>query len=100
MADLAARLDQFDMFSDDQDDLAAAMFGDSVQLPFDGEGRIVLPDGLMAHAGIGEEAAFVGMGRKFQLWHPEKLATRRDHARKNIQQKGLTLPRLNTGGNA
>lgn len=94
MAELAARIDQFDMFSDDQDDLAAAIFGDSVQLPFDSEGRIVLPADLMAHAGLGDDAAFVGMGRKFQLWQPSALAARRATAAKNIREKGLTLPAL------
>lgn len=94
MAELSARLDQFDLFSDDQDDLAAAIFGDSVQLPFDGEGRVVLPESLMAHAGLSteSEAAFVGMGRKFQLWAPAALQSRRAAAAANIKTKGLTLP--------
>lgn len=94
MAELSARLDGFDMFSDDQDDLAAAIFGDSVQLPFDGEGRVVLPETLMQHASIKTEAeaAFVGMGRKFQLWNPTALKSRRDAAAANIKTKGLTLP--------
>lgn len=92
MADLAARLDQFDLFSDDQDDLAAAIFGDSVQLAFDTDGRIGLPDALAAHAGLTDEAAFVGMGQKFQIWSPMRLNARRDIAFKNIKDKGLTLP--------
>lgn len=100
MAELAARLDQFDMFSDDQDDLAAAIFGDSVQLPFDSEGRIVLSADLMAHAGLTEQAAFVGMGRKFQLWEPGSLKNRRAAAQANIRTKGLTLPALSSGGEA
>lgn len=95
MSELAARLDQFDLFSDDQDDLAAAIFGDSVQLPFDGDGRITLPDDLSKHAGIDEMAAFVGMGRKFQVWEPAALEQRRGNARTNIKTKGLTLPALN-----
>lgn len=94
MAELSARLDQFDLFSDDQDDLAAAIFGDSVQLPFDSEGRVVLPEALMQHARLNNEtdAAFVGMGRKFQLWEPGALKSRRDAAAANIRTKGLTLP--------
>lgn len=94
MTELAARLDHFDLFSDDQDDLAAAIFGDSVQLPFDGDGRITLPADLMNHAGIDDAAAFVGMGRKFQLWEPQALTQRRAAATTNIKTKGLTLPAL------
>ncbi len=92
MADLARRLDQFDLFSDDQDDLAAAIFGDSVQLPFDGDGRIGLPDILASHAELTDEAAFVGMGQKFQIWSPRLLNARRYQAFNNIRTKGLTLP--------
>lgn len=41
------------------------------ELPFDGEGRIVLPAALVSHAGIGDKAAFVGRGDRFQIWAPE-----------------------------
>lgn len=92
MEDLGRRLDRFDLFSADQDDLATAIFGEAVQLPFDGEGRIVLPADLITHAQIDESAAFVGMGRKFQIWQPEAFAQRREKARAGIRDKGLTLP--------
>jgi MraZ protein len=98
MAELAARLDHFDLFSDDQDDLATAVFGDSIQCPFDGEGRIVVPENLINYAQLDEQAAFVGLGRKFQIWHPPLLETRRTQANANIRTRGLTLPRLNQGG--
>ena len=38
------------------------------ELPFDGEGRIVLPPILMETAGITDRAAFVGRGSRFQIW--------------------------------
>jgi MraZ protein len=43
----------------------------SHELPFDGEGRISLPDVLARHAGIDERAVFVGRGNRFQIWAPE-----------------------------
>jgi MraZ protein len=43
-------------------------------LAFDDEGRVVLPEAFIAHAHIEERIAFVGLGRKFQLWDPERLA--------------------------
>ena len=46
MEEVGQRLDNFDLFSNSQDDLATAIFGDSVQLPFDGDGRVVLPSEL------------------------------------------------------
>ncbi len=93
MSELSERIDEFDLFSDEQDDLATAIFGEAVPLPFDGEGRVVLPVELMEHAGVVDQAAFVGMGHKFQIWDPEALKSRRDRARENVRSKGLTLPK-------
>lgn len=93
MEELGSRLDRFDLFSDAQDDLATAMFAEAVPLPFDGEGRVLLPPALIAHAGIGETVAFAGMGRKFQVWEPSALEKRAALARENVKTQGLTLPR-------
>lgn len=92
MNDLAARLDRFDVFSNDQDDLATAIFAEAVQLAFDGDGRITLPQDLMEYAGLAENAAFVGLGRKFQVWDPRALEARRLEARDNVKSRSLTLP--------
>lgn len=40
------------------------------ELPFDGEGRILLPPTLAKTAGITDRAAFVGRGTRFQIWAP------------------------------
>jgi MraZ protein len=91
MEEVAGRLDHFELFSDKQDDMATAVFGDSVQLPFDGEGRVVLSEDLMKFAGIKDVACFVGLGRKFQIWNPAEFEKRRHEARKSV--KGVTLPK-------
>ncbi len=93
MEDLSDRLEHFDLFSAEQDDMATAIFGDAVQLPFDGDGRIVLSADLIAFAKLDEQAAFVGLGRKFQVWSPAEFEARRAAARKSVQEKGLTLPK-------
>ena len=93
MQEIANRLDNFDMFSEEQDDLATTLFGEAVQVPFDGEGRIVLPVELMEFSGIVEKTAFVGLGGKFQMWDPDILAKRREEARRSVREKGLTLPK-------
>ena len=93
MDDIAARLDDYALFSGDQDDLAAAILAEAVPVTFDGEGRIVIPSGLLEYAGIEDEAAFVGMGRKFQIWAPEKWATRSGNAKKTVRERGLNLPK-------
>lgn len=95
METMAARMDHFDLFSDAQDDIAMAVFGQAVALQFDGDGRITLPPALRDYAGITAEVAFVGLGQKFQIWAPQRLAVRQQAAVKTFQQQGLTIPSRN-----
>jgi MraZ protein len=97
MHELSARIDKFDLFSDAQDDLAAVLFGNATPFAFDETGRIGLTKELLAHADIKENAVFVGMGNKFQIWSPEKYATRREAAMKEVHKKGLTVPNPGEG---
>ena len=87
MEALSASLDQMDSFSDDQDDLAATIFADARQLPFDGEGRVVIPDDMMQFAGIADRCAFVGRGKTFQIWEPDAFAAHQSNARARIRAR-------------
>ncbi len=93
MQELSQRLDNFDLFSDTQDDLAASIFGSSVPLSFDETGRVMLSKELAEHANITETALFVGMGVKFQIWNPEAFEKRRVEAMSNVQKNKLTVPK-------
>ncbi len=93
MEEISSRMDHYDLFSDDQDDLATAVFGQSVQLLFDSEGRVTLPADLIAAARITDRATFVGLGRKFQIWSPEIFAKRKEQARSAVKERKLTIPR-------
>lgn len=83
----------YDQFSDDEDDLLDAILGDCHRIPFDGEGRVILPARLIAHAGMAERAAFVGRDQYFQIWAPEALEQRIEAARKRAREQKLTLRR-------
>jgi len=89
---LATPLDQFDMFSEAHDDLAAALYADAFPVDADKEGRIVLPESLAAHAGITGTVVFMGLGRIFQIWEPAAAERRRAEARESARARGLTLP--------
>ena len=68
------RLDKYDpLFSDNYDDEAQAVLAAAQPLNFDDEGRVRLPDDLIAHAGITERVVFVGLGQKFQMWDPVRF---------------------------
>ncbi len=85
--------DQFALFSDDHDEMATVLFGESIQLAFDGDGRITLPQSMMDAVGVSDRLAFVGLGKKFQIWNPEILTERKDHARRAVSDKKMTLPK-------
>ncbi len=80
-----------DLFSPEHDELTAALFADAKQLPFDGEGRIMLPEALCAHAKLSENAAFAGRGRYFEIWEPQALEAYKAEARKRAAEKQRTL---------
>ena len=44
------------------------------EVPFDGSGRFVIPEGLAAMAGIEDQAFFQGGGQFFTIWSPAELA--------------------------
>lgn len=97
---LNEQVSSYDFFSETQDDLATMIFADSLQMPFDSEGRIILPAPFVEHAGITERASFVGKGRTFQIWQPEALEAEKAAARERARSKKLTVPMGGNGGAA
>jgi MraZ protein len=72
-------------YSDERDELSVALYGDVIVLAIDGDGRISLPEGLRAHAGLTTQVTFVGLGDKFQMWEPGRFNDRRERAREKVQ---------------
>ncbi len=73
-------------YSDERDELSVALYGDVQLLSIDGDGRIVIPESLRAHAGLETQVTFVGLGQKFQIWAPERFEERRARAREKVRQ--------------
>ena len=82
MEKMAAAADKMDAFGEELDDLSAMLFADARPLQFDVAGRVIVPADLLAHAGIKENAVFVGRGNSFQIWSPGAFAA--------AQKKSLT----------
>jgi MraZ protein len=89
---LAAPLERLDVFSEEHDDLASTLYADAYPAEIDKEGRVVLPDALVAHAGLDDAVVFMGLGRIFQIWEPAAAERRRAEARERARTRGLTLP--------
>ncbi|MBO0734212.1 MAG: division/cell wall cluster transcriptional repressor MraZ [Methylocapsa sp.] len=66
-------LAHFSPYSDEHQDFSVALKGRSEILKIDTEGRVILSEDTKAHAGIGAEVAFVGLGPKFQIWEPGRF---------------------------
>jgi len=93
MEELANRLDALDKFSDEHENLEM-LFASSRELPLDTEGRIALPPDLAEFAAISDSVAFVGVGRNFQLWEPERFAEHAANLRERARQQGTRIPSL------
>lgn len=89
---LAGPLERLDLFSEAHDDLAAALYADAYPVEADKEGRIVLPEVLVGHAGVTDAVVFMGLGQTFQIWEPGAAERRRTEARERARERGLTLP--------
>lgn len=92
MQRLSDSTQEFAAFSSEQEDITALIFADSRQLAWDPEGRIMLPEDLIEHAGIGETAAFVGKGQTFQIWQPEAYKAVEAEIRARALKARPTLP--------
>jgi MraZ protein len=73
LAEIDALIARFPPYSDEREDLLAALYGTSETIKIDGEGRAILSEALKSHAEIGDAVAFVGLGHKFQIWEPERF---------------------------
>lgn len=93
MDEIIARMDALEEYSDEYEKLKT-LFAEAHQLPFDTEGRIVLPENLIDYAHIGDSAAFVGVGRSFEIWEPAHYGDHRATLRDRTRQQGIRLPPL------
>lgn len=88
---ISERIETLDPFSEERDAFATTILGGSVQLSFDGEGRVILPEGLIAEAGLKDMAMFIGKGETFEIWEPESFKAYADQSRKLAKEKRLQL---------
>lgn len=91
---LSQSLEKLDLPPETFELIETTIFGGSVQIPFDSEGRVSLPAHLATAVGITEEVAFVGRRKTFQLWNPEKLASYETQARDAARAKDISLSKI------
>ena len=84
-------IDSLNPFEEKRDFFATSVLSESVNLQFDGEGRISLTQKLLNHAKIKNSMMFVGQGKTFQIWEPTIFEKFKVNARKkaNINRASL-----------
>lgn len=95
---LYEQIESLDPFSEERDAFATAILGGSVQLGFDGEGRVVLPEALIDGSGIDGKCVFVGKGKTFEIWEPKAFASYEEASRALAKEKRLALRTQTKGG--
>ena len=90
-------IEQKDSMSDEvgflQDWLSRAQ-----EMKIDADGRISIPAHFITHAGIETVALFAGVGRAFQIWHPEQYKARATKLRAHVAEHGMPNLTLATAG--
>jgi len=86
---LVAELEKLDPLSEEYDALATVLFADAYPIETDKEGRVIIHEALLGHAGISRDGsvAFVGMGTRFQLWHPDHVSGHKATAREMYRSR-------------
>ena len=79
---LSESIDSLNPFEEKRDIFATSVLADSVNLQFDNEGRVSIPNKLLEHARIKNSMLFVGQGKTFQVWEPKLFEKFKTQARK------------------
>jgi len=56
-------------------EVLSSVLSEIQSLPFDENGRVRLPENLIEFSGLKDKVVFVGLGKKFQIFDPERFAT-------------------------
>lgn len=85
------RVERFDPYSSERDAFAAMLFGESVQLSMDTEGRVLLPESLVKFAKLKDQVTIVGKGEVFEMWEPKAFEAYIERARKIVREQRAAL---------
>ena len=91
LQELQRGVGRFNPFTEERAGFASAIFARSHPVPWDGEGRVIVPEELLSHASITDRALFVGLGDTFQLWEPAHYAEVEREAIELARQQRATL---------
>ena len=98
MEAMKAGIQKLPKFSKERRVLNMSVFGRARLVRFEDGGRLVLPRDMAEKAGIGDRAAFVGMGDSFLIWNPEKAEQEIGAASQIVIDEELTVETVDAPG--
>jgi MraZ protein len=81
--------------SDDGEDARRDFYANAFPVSPDGQGRVVLIERLIGHAGLKKEIRIVGVGRRMEIWDRETWEAR--EAQRKAVRKAAVNPRPGAG---
>ncbi len=92
---VTSAIDNLNPFEEKKDYFATSILAESINLQFDGEGRILLTNKLIKHARIKNNMLFVGQGKTFQIWDPTVFEKFKANAKRksNLNRNSLKWER-------
>lgn len=87
-----------DPYSEERDAFETIVMGESVQLQFDSEGRVIIPAHLTNQVGISEQAFFIGKGLVFEIWDPANFEAHLKAAKLIAQNNRFILKNQENAG--
>lgn len=90
-------IDRLDPYSETRDAFATTILGGCVPLTVDNEGRVILPEKLIAYASLEEQACFVGKGETFEIWNSAIFEEYAARARELAKKDRLSLQLVTKG---
>ena len=88
---IAERINNLDIFSEDQDDFSTSIFSEIVPTKVDREGRFLIPEILKKYSNIIDEVIFIGQGNYFQIWEPKAVLDHQKKSRARLVTQKKTL---------
>ncbi|MFQ5771219.1 MAG: division/cell wall cluster transcriptional repressor MraZ [bacterium] len=68
---IAKRIADLPQLDEDADEIRRNIGENTIDIPLDNQGRIIIPANFRQHAGINKKVKIVGCMNKFEIWNPE-----------------------------
>ncbi|MEI6084851.1 MAG: hypothetical protein WCS70_11175 [Verrucomicrobiota bacterium] len=91
MAKMLEKVDDISIGDYERRNVLRLISGDAHGSACDGQGRIILTEELLKHAGIKGDAVLVGVLKGFEIWAPDRLAEMKSNTTGNFAESAKQL---------